>query len=161
MWRDNGQLNWLGPSDDQIKLRRVRIELGEIESTIERVAPVKKSAVRLVQRSTSDTQLVAYVVPPDALEENLCAVLRQALAQELPESMVPTYFVELRELPLLTSGKIRRNSLKKPDWQGSGPDSNSEAPNGEFEISLAAAWKQPLHVDTVDRHDSFFELGGH
>ncbi|MBS34912.1 MAG: hypothetical protein CMO26_03185 [Thiotrichales bacterium] len=75
--------------------------------------------------------------------------------------MVPTYFVELPELPLLPSGKIDRNSLKEPGWQSSSPDSSSEAPNGEFEILLAAAWKQLLHVDTIGRHDSFFELGGH
>ncbi|MCC4598321.1 amino acid adenylation domain-containing protein, partial [Xanthomonas campestris pv. phormiicola] len=157
-WRADGALDYLGRNDEQIKLRGVRIELGEIASALRDCAGVRDAAAVLRQDNASEPRLVAYVVG-DA--EHLAAdSLRTQLAARLPESMLPTAYMQLEALPLTASGKLDRRALPAPDADALATQAYL-APQGEREILLAALWRELLDIERVGRHDSFFALGGH
>ncbi len=156
--RDDGQLEYLGRTDHQVKLRGMRIELGEIESTLARLESVRQSLV-VLDRAASGPRLVAYVVPqPGAVL--VPAELRAQLRRELLEHMVPAVFVALPELPVTPNGKIDRGRLPTPDAVA--PESAPhEPPAGDIEMALARIWMEVLSVPPMGRHDGFFDLGGH
>ncbi|WP_277621751.1 non-ribosomal peptide synthetase [Pseudomonas sp. BIOMIG1BDMA] len=148
----DGNIEYLGRNDDQIKLRGLRIELGEIEACLVAHAEVQEAVV-LVRNE----RLIAYCRAPSSLD---IQALRAQVQAQLPSYMVPQAYVLLDALPLSPNGKVDRQAL--PD-----PDSTSvlvreyEAPVGETEIALARLWCELLEVEQVGRHDHFFELGGH
>jgi hypothetical protein len=157
-FRDDGQLEYLGRADHQVKLRGMRIELGEIESVLARLESVRQPLV-VVDRAASGPRLVAYVVPqPGAIV--VPAELRDQLRRELPEHMVPAVFVSLPEFPVTPNGKIDRNRLPAPDAVAS-ERAPHEPPEGDTERALARIWMEVLSVPAVGRHDRFFDLGGH
>ncbi|MCM2575750.1 phosphopantetheine-binding protein, partial [Achromobacter xylosoxidans] len=151
-WREDGELEYLGRLDHQVKIRGLRIELGEIESALLAQPEVEQAAV-LAQDGPSGARLVAYVVPA-TLE---IATLRDALAARLPDYMVPAAFVPLASLPVNANGKLDRRALPQASFIA---QQAYEAPQGEVETALAAIWSQVLGAETVGRHDNFFELGG-
>ncbi|QHF45746.1 non-ribosomal peptide synthetase [Pseudomonas sp. S35] len=149
----DGNLEFLGRNDFQVKLRGVRLELGEIESCL-----LAHPALREVAVLIRDERLVAYFTPrgpAPSLED-----LRVHVLEQLPEYMVPAAFVALEELPLNPAGKLDRKALPEP-----GVDAvlsrAYEAPQGEVETLMAEIWAQVLKLERVGRHDHFFELGGH
>ncbi|TFY88194.1 non-ribosomal peptide synthetase [Pseudomonas nabeulensis] len=145
----DGNIEYLGRNDDQVKLRGLRIELGEIQARLTELAQVQEAAV-----IARDQRLVAYYTGvPSATD-----TLRAHLLQHLPEFMVPATFVHLDALPLSPNGKLDRKALPTPDAVG-GRD--YVAPQGDTEIALASLWAELLNVERVGRHDNFFELGGH
>ncbi|WEK28411.1 MAG: non-ribosomal peptide synthase/polyketide synthase [Candidatus Pseudomonas phytovorans] len=151
-WNADGTLDYLGRNDDQVKVRGVRVELGEIEAALAAQAGIG-DAVVLVRGE----RLLAWftATAPVAVEG-----LRQALQACLPAHMLPQALIRLDELPLTSHGKLDRRALPEPDTTdlvGHG----YEAPVGETEAAMAAAWADVLGVDRVGRHDNFFELGGH
>ncbi|WP_164003052.1 non-ribosomal peptide synthetase, partial [Pyxidicoccus caerfyrddinensis] len=153
-WLDNGQLDYLGRIDFQVKLRGFRIELGEIESVLSSHASVREAVVAL-----REERLVAYVVTQEG--QSLDALsLRSFLQQRLPEYMVPSAFVALDTLPLTSSGKVDRKALPAPDGAVAA-SAGYVAPRNETEQRLAALWSELLRVEQVGLHDNFFELGGH
>jgi amino acid adenylation domain-containing protein/non-ribosomal peptide synthase protein (TIGR01720 family) len=155
-WRADGQLEYLGRLDHQVKIRGLRIELGEIEAQL-LAQPELREAVVLAHPSASGLRLVAYVSPkPGAQAEP--AVLRERLAAALPDHMLPTALVVLPALPLSPNGKVDRRALPEPGLAG---DAIFEPPQGETEQALAALWCEVLGVPRVGRRDHFFELGGH
>jgi len=150
----DGGLSYLGRSDHQIKLRGVRIEPGEIESRLGLHGAVAEAAVVL-----HDERLVAWFVPrpgrpPEARE------LREFLAQYLPETLIPTAFVPLSELPLTPAGKVDRKALAGREPVGE-PAAAPLAPRTPLEQVLAAIWSDLLGVDPVGVEEGFLELGGH
>ena len=151
-WREDGELEYLGRLDHQVKIRGLRIELGEIESALLAQPGVEQAAV-LAQDGPAGARLVAYVVPADLA----VATLREALASRLPDYMVPAAFVTLDALPVNANGKLDRRALPQASFTA---QQAYEAPQGEVEIALAAIWSQVLGAETVGRHDNFFELGG-
>jgi amino acid adenylation domain-containing protein len=158
-WLPDGRIEFLGRNDQQVKIRGFRIEPGEIEAQLSRQPGVREAAVLAREDSPGDKRLVAYVVgepgvPPDV------AGLRQALAQVLPEYMVPAAYVVLEALPLTSNGKLDRKALPTPEGAAYGQQ-GYEAPQGEVETVLAETWAELLQLDRVGRHDHFFELGGH
>ncbi|NYS79518.1 MULTISPECIES: non-ribosomal peptide synthetase [Halomonadaceae] len=155
-WREDGQLEYLGRLDHQVKIRGLRIELGEIEAEL-LAQPAVREAVVVAQEGPGGSRLVAYVVPQDGSELNT-AVLREALGQKLPDYMVPGAVVTLDALPLNANGKVDRKALPEPDLASG---LQYEPPQGEVEEALAAIWSEVLGVERVGRHDNFFELGGH
>ncbi|MDQ1612721.1 MAG: hypothetical protein QOG00_2652, partial [Pyrinomonadaceae bacterium] len=150
-WREDGQLDFLGRQDAQVKLRGHRIELGEIESALSKHAAVGQCAVTVAE--VAGTQmLVAYVAG-----EADAAGLREHVARQLPSYMVPQRVVKLDALPLTTNGKIDRKALPVPDAS----DINLFAePQTAAQEILCDIWAEVLGRERVGIHDNFFELGG-
>ncbi|WP_282363322.1 non-ribosomal peptide synthase/polyketide synthase [Pseudomonas sp. PS01297] len=158
--RPDGQLEYVGRIDQQVKVRGFRIELGEIESRLRDLAGVREAAV-VVQDSPTGKALVAFVVADD--EANACSewreTLKAALKAQLPDYMVPLHWVQLQGLPLNANGKVDRKALPQAqavDWQR-----EVIAPHAGIESRIAAIWQEVLKLEAVSRDDNFFELGGH
>lgn len=158
----DGNLEFLGRNDRQVKIRGIRIELGEIEAALAQDPRVREVVV--VDREDAaggSRRLVAYLVfardggPPPGIDH-----LRGQLASRLPEYMIPTAYVALDRLPLTTNGKVDRAALPPPGSER--PDLGREyvAPDSEEERLLAEVWMDALNVDKVGVHDNFFALGG-
>jgi len=148
----NGELEYLGRIDNQVKIRGFRIELGEIESAIARHPSVRETVI--VAR---EGQLVAYVVAEGMLS---AGELRHALAQQLPDYMLPAAFIFLDALPLTPNGKIDRRALPAPSTARPELDTAYVAPCNPSEILLAEIWALVLGLERVGIHDNFFALGG-
>jgi len=154
---ENGDIEFIGRIDHQVKLRGFRIELGEIESAICRIKGVREAVV-VVSGTGADKRLVAYV----AGREGLPAVdgLRASLKETLPDYMLPSAFVMLGALPLTPNGKVDRAALPSPASQQ--PESRPViAPSTGLQARLAEIWQELLSVKRVGTRDNFFELGGH
>jgi acyl carrier protein len=156
----NGNLEYLGRLDHQVKLRGYRIELGEIESVLNRHQGLQESVVVIREDNPGDKRLVAYAIsenenPPPVNE------LRQTLQEALPDYMVPAAFVFLETLPLTPNGKVDRGALPAPNWGRPQLEEKFVAPDTEIEIILADIWLEILQVERVGIYDNFFELGGH
>ncbi|MFP2903247.1 phosphopantetheine-binding protein, partial [Corallococcus sp. 4LFB] len=156
-WRADGQLEFLGRNDNQVKLRGFRIELGEIEAALARQPGVREVAVLVREDVPGDKRLVAYLVL--APEAPSVSELRRALQQQLPGYMVPAHLLPLDALPLTPNGKLDRRALPAPDARPS-LDTGFIAPQSALEVQLASAWQAVLRLDKVGIHDNFFDLGG-
>src|SRR5262249_53090169 len=148
-WRADGQLEFLGRMDHQVKLRGYRIELGEIEAALGEQAGVHQCVVAMREDHRGDKRLVAYVVREEGWTWTV-SELREQLQKKLPEYMVPGAFVELDHLPVTSNGKLNRKALPEPEGNIS---QGYEAPVGEIETILARLWAELLHVEKVGRHD--------
>ena len=155
-WRDDGQLEYLGRLDHQVKIRGLRVELGEVEAKLLALPDICDAAV-VAQENLGGSRLVAYVVPQVEVALNT-STLRQQLNQQLPDFMVPSMVVMLHALPLTPNGKVDRKALPAPEMTSG---LQYEPPQGEVEEALASIWREVLGVEQVGRHDNFFELGGH
>ncbi len=157
-WRPEGQLEFLGRADRQVKIRGLRIELGEVEHALATFAGMRQSAVVVAADATSGARLDAYLVPEDASAFDEAA-LRAHLSDHLPLHMIPSTYTLLPELPLNTSGKLDRGRLPEPATAAQIPHA---APATATERELAGIWQQLLNVDLerIGRNDSFFALGG-
>jgi amino acid adenylation domain-containing protein len=159
-YRRNGDLEFLGRADHQVKIRGVRIETGEIEASLAAHPAVLAGVVTPQADRGGSLRLVAHVVPrPDATVT--AADLFAFLGERLPAVMVPAAIVFLDALPLTRHGKIDRAALPAPASFESGRRQPFVAPRSAFEEILADIWRELLEVDAVGVHDSFFELGGH
>ncbi|MFD7136488.1 amino acid adenylation domain-containing protein [Streptomyces sp. NPDC059894] len=157
-WLPDGQLEFLGRLDDQVKVRGHRIEPGEIEAALLARADVAAATVVVREDVPGDKRLVAYVVA--AQGGDLPAErLRAGLRRELPDYMVPAAFVALERLPLTPNGKVDRRALPAPQPREAGGD--AVAPRTPAERAVAAAWSEVLGAEVTDVGDNFFELGGH
>lgn len=161
--RPDGCFDYLGRSDQQIKLRGFRIELGEIETVLERNLNVAEAAATVGVDPGGEPAIWAYVVPKGMTPElslDLLGVLRSDLRNALPAYMHPSSIVALQALPRTPNGKIDRKALPKPD-QAAAKDKAIAAPLNEVEARLAAIWGSILGLDNVDRDADFVDLGGH
>jgi amino acid adenylation domain-containing protein/non-ribosomal peptide synthase protein (TIGR01720 family) len=146
-----GQLEYLGRIDHQIKLRGFRIEAGEIEAALKACDGVREALV-VVRDGPQGKRLLGYVGGNGLNEDSL----KQQLKNHLPEYMVPAHIVVMARLPQLPNGKLDRNALPEPQVGGN----DYQAPHTEREVQLAAVWQALLGVEQISRQDSFFELGG-
>ncbi|CAC5343228.1 MULTISPECIES: non-ribosomal peptide synthetase [Planktothrix] len=154
----DGNIEYLGRIDNQVKLRGLRIELGEIESLLATHPQVEQTVVILPKDITENQSLVAYIVG-----KNLSVnprELRSFLQAKLPVYMIPSAFVILSEFPLNPSGKIDIKKLPKPD-QRSIVESPYLAPGNQTEVILVNIWQQLLRISKIGVNDNFFDLGGH
>jgi amino acid adenylation domain-containing protein len=155
----DGNIQYLGRVDNQVKLRGYRIELGEVESVLAR-HPAVQHAVAVVREDVpGDKRLVAYIVSGD--QEISPSELRTYLKQTLPEYMIPSAFVSLESLPLTPSGKVSRRALPTPDWESGEGTREAFGFRTPIEELLAGIWSEVLRSRNIDVHDNFFELGGH
>jgi amino acid adenylation domain-containing protein len=159
LYRPDGNLEFLGRTDYQIKIRGFRVELGEIETAITQHATVQ-TAVVIVREMDKDRQLIAYVVPKASAiptERDL----RSFLKTKLPAYMLPAAFVVLDTLPLTANGKVDQKALPPPNLNIVRETSPTVAPTTSLEAALVELWMQLLGRNQVGIHDNFFELGGH
>jgi amino acid adenylation domain-containing protein len=157
-YRADGNLEFLGRVDQQVKLHGYRIELGEIESVLSTFPGVHQAAVLLRQDRPNRPQLVGYVAGKSSLRERLGQV-RSYLADRLPHYMVPSIILWLDALPLGATGKLNRHALPAPEHTA-GRAVAKIAPRNQIEESLAELWKSVLQVPEAGIHDQFFEQGG-
>ena len=152
----DGNVEFIGRADEQVKLRGYRIELGEVETALSRAPGVRQATVVARDYGAGDKRLVAYVTG-DVIVDDLPKTLRATL----PDYMIPSAFVVLDQLPLTANGKVDRRALPAPDEVQTPSDAGYAAPRTPVEELLAGIWADVLKVERVSHHDNFFELGGH
>jgi len=159
--REDGNIEFLGRGDQQVKIRGQRLELGEVETVLRSHKAVQDCAVMIHGDRPDDKYLAAYVV---AGENSLSTSdLRQYLRSILPDYMVPSVFMFLDAMPLTPNGKLDRLALPRPSKAGSvdkNPNIHME-PRNSIEQTIVVIWKDLLKLDRVGIHDDFFDLGGH
>ncbi len=150
----DGDLDFRGRSDFQVKVRGFRIELGEIEARLLDLPSISSAVVMARESPAGGHQLVAYVIGDSGTVDE--DAIRMELRRGLPEYMVPAVFVTLEEFPMTPNGKVDRKALPDPRFG----DGTRVAPEGEREETLAAIWQDVLRLEEVGAYDNFFKLGG-
>jgi amino acid adenylation domain-containing protein len=156
----DGNLEFLGRLDHQVKIRGVRIELGEIEVVLMQHPNVEQAVVVAREDALDDKRLVAYIVPHQGQAVGV-SDLRSHVMNQLPTYMVPSAFVLLETLPLTYNGKVDRRALPVPEYTSSELESSLVMPQTPLQEAIAASWVQVLRIAQVGIHDNFFTLGGH
>ncbi|MCL1471379.1 non-ribosomal peptide synthetase [Argonema antarcticum] len=154
-YRFNGEIEYLGRSDRQIKLRGFRIELGEIENVLNQHPAVKQAVVIQREDEVDNKRLVAYIV-----SDNINLELRSFVAEKLPDYMVPSVVVQLEALPLTPNGKVDYRALPVPENRRD-LKRDYVMPQTEAERLIAEVWQEILQLEKVGINDNFFEIGGH
>ncbi|MEY9946671.1 amino acid adenylation domain-containing protein [Kitasatospora sp. GAS1066B] len=153
-WNHDGQIEYAGRADQQVKLRGFRIELGELETTLTTHPTIAQAAAIIREDTPGDKRLTAYVVPTGELD---ITAVRTHLATTLPDYLVPSAIIPLDTLPLTINGKLDRRTLPAPDLT-TAPGREPRTPHEELLCELFA---QVLGLPQVSVDDSFFDLGGH
>ena len=156
-WLPDGNIEFLGRIDHQVKIRGFRIELGEIENQLLNYESVKDVIVMDRRDKNEDKYLCAYMV---CNREVIVSELREHLLRNLPEYMVPSYFIQLEKMPLTSNGKIDRRALPEPEGKVT-LAAEYEAPRNEVEEKMVKIWREVLGIENLGINDNFFELGGH
>jgi amino acid adenylation domain-containing protein len=163
----DGNIEFFGRSDQQVKVRGFRIETGEVEVALTAHPSVQQAVVVAWRERSSEASLVAYVVATEGKEEADPAQLREFLQQKLPDYMLPSIYVHLDSLPLTPNGKVDRKSLPEPSQTRPSLKAPYVAPRTPMELELAEICAQVLELENqngevaVGVHDNFFDLGGH
>lgn len=156
-WNEKGEIEFLGRNDNQVKIRGHRIELGEIELSLQHFSTDIRQVVVDAKKVNDDKVLIAYYVAESEIDKS---DLRQYLLQQLPEYMVPAFFISLPKIPLTFNGKTDRKAL--PGVSGKDVIKKAYvAPKNETEEKLVVIWQEILKVDKIGITDNFLELGGH
>ena len=155
LWRENGDIEYLGRIDTQVKIRGLRIELGEIECVLNSYQDIQLSAVADKRDENGRQYLVGYYTADKDIDEKQ---LRQYLAKKLPKYMIPNYLFQLSEMPMTASGKIARNNLPQPDFKVKYCE--YQAPESAMQIKLCNLIADVLEVERIGIKDDFFEYGG-
>ncbi len=156
----DGNLEFVGRVDHQVKIHGFRIEPGEIDAVLAQHPAVKDAIVHVREDAPGDRRLVGYIVWQPEAASTEPGELRGYLKSRLPEYMVPSAFVVLPALPLSPNGKVDRRALPAPAGERQVEDAYVE-PRNEMEARIAAIWREGLQIDRVGVHDNFFDLGGH
>jgi amino acid adenylation domain-containing protein len=156
----DGNIEFLGRADFQVKIRGHRIELGEIEALLEQCPGVRQAVVVVREDKADDKRLVAYLVA-DATGPESANALRTALMAKLPDYMLPSAFAFLPELPLTDNGKVDRKALLLIPPPSPAMSAVASQPANEIERMVAAAWQDALGVESVGLDENFFDLGAH
>ncbi|WP_083208845.1 non-ribosomal peptide synthetase [Brevibacillus laterosporus] len=158
-WLPDGNIEFVGRRDDQIKIRGYRVELGEIEETLLQHSLIHQSVVLAVD-SGAEKVLVSYYTT-NSQQEIQASELNSYLSGTLPEYMLPRHYLHLEELPLTPNGKVDRKSLMQNSPHFVKKERSFTKPETELQIEIAQIWEQVLDVKPVGLEDDFFELGGH
>jgi amino acid adenylation domain-containing protein/non-ribosomal peptide synthase protein (TIGR01720 family) len=156
-WLPEGNIEYLGRMDNQVKIRGNRIELGEIETRLNQHRSVKESVVTVIIDKSAGISLCAHLVSHETLTTG---ELRNYLQKHLPDYMIPSYFVQIEKIPLTPNGKVDRKSLPGPD-KSLAVTTGYVPPGNEIEKKLVEIWKELLNAKKIGINDNFFELGGH
>ena len=161
----DGQIEFLGRIDQQVKLRGYRMELGEIETVLLQHDAVRQTAVVVQEGDGGQRRLVAFVITEEPIadgdkQSDIVNALRQHLGARVPNYMAPAVFVLLERLPLTPNGKVDRKALSVMEAPGGHASARFAVPRTPVEEKLVAIWREVLRVEQVGVHDNFFELGG-
>jgi amino acid adenylation domain-containing protein len=159
-WLPDGQVEFLGRADQQVKVRGFRVELGEIEALLSRHPAVEEAVVVACNGGPGGKHLVAYVIGKRG-EDCGFNLLSCFLREHLPDYMVPSVFARLESFPLTPSGKVDRRRLPDPEGQRPSLESAYVEPETEAQRKIAAIWRGVLQIERVGINDNFFDLGGH
>lgn len=155
-WLQNGEIDFLGRLDSQVKIRGYRIELGEIESQLIKFKGIKEAVVAAKEDGEKNKYLCAYLVLDRELD---ISGIREHLKKELPDYMVPSYFIQLDKLPQTPNGKTDKKALPDPDKSICVSVKHTK-PTNEIEEKMVEVWKNVLNVKEIGIDDDFFDLGG-
>lgn len=155
-WLDNGTIEYQGRIDFQVKIRGYRIELGEIESRVNSYSEIEQAVV-IARLHENEQELVCYYVSP---EETDVKLLREYLKMELPDFMLPAYFVRIPEIPLTSNGKLNKALLPDPHSSRIESGEEYEAPRNEIEEKICEIWAEVLGAAQIGIRDNFFHIGG-
>jgi acyl carrier protein len=156
----DGLIEFLGRSDNLIKIRGLRIEPGEIEAVLERHPAIRETVVLARETTSGNKYLVAYIVPTkDQIPTS--GELRTWLKDKIPEYMIPTVFVPLEAMPLNSNGKLDRGALPAPEQISPELKSTFVKARTSLEETIATIWSQVLEIEQIGIYDNFFALGGH
>ncbi len=159
-WLPDGNVEFMGRIDHQVKVRGFRIELGEIEAALSRHDKIKDQIVLAPADKSGNKRLVAYIATKKS-QEATPAEMRDYLSSQLPDYMVPAIYIFLEDLPLTPNGKVDRKALPKPDLEGAVIHREYIAPRNETEEKLITIVTELLNLEKIGVLDNFFELGGH
>ncbi|WP_316634066.1 non-ribosomal peptide synthetase [uncultured Flavobacterium sp.] len=157
-WTADGNIDFLGRKDEQVKVRGYRIELGEIESCLQSYPEMETSVVTIVVNKEGENEIAAYVV---GKQDFNASDLRKFLQAKLPIYMLPAHYIQLDQLPLTPSGKTDRRNLPSPSISSISRKEHYVAPRTETEKKVAIIWEETLEKDKIGVTDNFFEAGGH
>ena len=157
-WRANGEVDFLGRVDQQIKIRGIRVEPGEIETTLLRNIPVMKECAVVAQSLRGHAQLVAYFTTYAGFPVPASSQLRENISRFLPDAMVPHVFVHLEKMPLTFNGKVDRRALPGPELRSN--PASFQPPETVEESIICAVFSELTGAQLVSRDDDFFQLGG-
>ncbi len=157
-WLPDGNIEFIGRSDNQVKIRGYRVELGEIEQALQSHPDIEAAAVITRLLPDGEREIIAYLAGRQA-----AAVTDPGawLAQRLPVYMLPAFYVPLEQLPLTPAGKLDRKALPRPEIAGLTGRSLYTPPRDAVEQQLVAIWQEILGKERISIGDDFFELGGH
>lgn len=155
----DGDIEFLGRTDDQVKIHGFRIELGEVETVIKKYPGVKECVAMLRSDAAGVERLVAYLISEGTKPAN--NELRDFLRERLPLTMIPSAFVHVDEFPVTPNGKLDRRALPVPEVFSGGLDNEFVAPSDDVQRTLAKIWAEVIGVERVGIYDNFFDLGGH
>ncbi len=156
----DGNIDFIGRIDHQVKVRGFRIELGEIESMIDLYPGISQVVVIVREDKPGEKKLVAYFVPEPGISIKISDI-RRYLREKLPEYMIPAFFILLEEFKLNASGKVDRNLLPEPTGEGTDSGVSFVSPKTDLEKKLAEIWQEVLGLSRIGMNDNFFDLGGH
>lgn len=156
-WLPDGNIEYIGRRDDQVKVNGHRIELREIETALLDLEYIDEAVATVREPTPGDAELIAYFVSKQSVQHGN---IRLWLRDKLPSYMQPSHFVQLPKLPLTPNGKIDRRQLPAPDIQSRGEARHAVLPRNEMEEQLMLIWRELLGVDAIGVTDNFFDIGG-
>ncbi len=156
---DNGNIEYYGRIDQQVKIRGHRIELGEIEAQLSQLPQVREAVVS-INEDFGDKRLIAHILLPNEQESTDISELRQQLKVNLPDYMIPSAFIILKSWPLTPTGKVDKKALPAPEDEHFAR-ATYIAPQTDTQQQLATIWQDILNIEKIGIHDNFFEIGGH
>ena len=156
-WDENGQLAYIGRIDDQVKVRGHRIEPAEIEAVLYNNSAIERAVVVPVEHE-GNTEIAAYYTCKG--KNTAKTDIRKKLAEKLPNYMIPTFLVQLKEIPLNQNGKVDKSALPEPKKSSQRPKGKFIPPKNDTEKKIAQIWQKILGIKKISMNDDFFEIGG-
>ena len=156
-WLSDGNIDFLGRKDEQIKIRGFRVETKEIENNLLKHPSIVQTFIVPRETNNGNKELIAYIVGKEKLN---ISTIRNFLGHDLPDYMIPAYFIQIQSLPLNINGKVDKNALPDPDSVGMDIGVEYESPQNEMERQLVQTWEQVLNRKPIGINDNFFALGG-
>jgi iturin family lipopeptide synthetase A len=157
-WHSNGEIEYLGRNDDQVKINGYRIELSEIESTLLSLESINEAVVTVITDSVKNSVLASFFVADMEIKAD---VIAGHLRNRLPQYMIPAFFIQLDSMPITTNGKINKKALPDPLSSDRFRSGEYLAPQSDVQQRIAYIWQRVFSMEKVGIRDNFFEIGGH